>query len=85
MATTTISIRSEAHTALKRARGEGESFSDVILRYVRPPARTGAELNRELERFEGVRMFDPSRLKAIRAGRGRRSNRPTRPKGRHAS
>jgi len=32
MATTTISLTEEAHENLKAQKGEGESFSDVVLR-----------------------------------------------------
>jgi len=73
MATTTISLKTEAYRALAKAKRKGQSFSDVILAYVRPPARSCGELLEDLARFEGVRLADPKLMKAVEQGRGRRS------------
>ena len=79
MATTTISLTTEAYEALKSFKQKGQSFSDVILQHMRPKPRTCGELLDELERdFEGVQLFDPELIKRVKEGRGRRSNRPTR-------
>ncbi len=77
MATMTISVTTEAYEALKRLKEEGQSFSDVIVRNLpQPKPRTCGELLKELERdFTGVRVADPELMKAVREGRGRRSNR----------
>jgi predicted CopG family antitoxin len=78
MATTTISITSEAHELLKQFRGPGESFSDVIVEHFgrrRSPCDTAGELVDRLESLPPPQI-DEEKLKALRAGRGRRSNRP---------
>ncbi len=74
MATTTISISSDAYEALKRLKQDGQSFSDVILSIVpKPKPRTCGELLKSLKEFEGVRLFDPRFVRQVREGRGRRS------------
>jgi predicted CopG family antitoxin len=78
MATTTISLTTEAYEILARLKREGQSFSDVITENLRPKPRTCGELLDELERdFEGQTLFNGKRLAQVRAGRGRRSNRPS--------
>ena len=77
MATMNINVKSEAYEALKSLKKKGESFSDVILKHLRPMPKTCGELLDELERdFERVPLFDPDLIKQVKAGRGRRSNRP---------
>ena len=78
MATTTISLTTEAYEKLANLKQDGESFSDVILKhYPRPFPRTCGELLDELEReFEGKRLINPKRMEQVITGRGRRSNRP---------
>src|SRR5688500_13165599 len=49
MASTTISVNEEAYKLLKQAREKGQSFSDVIIGHVRPPAKTFGELLDRLE------------------------------------
>jgi len=80
MATTTISLTTEAYEKLSSLKQEGESFSDVIVKhYPHPLPRTCGELLEELEReFEGKRLSNPQRMEQVIAGRGRRSNRPSR-------
>jgi len=77
MATRTISITTEAYRVLSELKREGQSFSEVILENLRLQPRTCGALLEELERdFDGAKLFDPKRLEQLRAGRGRRSNRP---------
>ncbi len=76
MATTTISLSTDAYQALARLKKKGQSFSGVILEHLRPKPRTCGELLDELERdFEGLPITSLERLEQLRAGRGRRSNR----------
>lgn len=74
MATTTISINTAAYQLLKKLKGPGDSFSEVILKNVHPPATTCGELLDRLEQADVPRM-DPVRRAALIAGRGRRSKR----------
>lgn len=77
MATTTISLTTEAYEILAHMKRKGQSFSDVIVENLRPRALTCGELLEELERdFQGVKLFDSERMEQVRIGRGRRSNRP---------
>jgi predicted CopG family antitoxin len=80
MATTTISITSQAHQLLKQFRGPGESFSDVIVEHFsrrRSPCDTAGELVDRLESLPPPQI-DEKKLKALHAGRGRRSDRSAR-------
>ena len=83
MASTTITISAEAYKLLKKAKRPGDSFSDVIVSYIRPPARTAGELLDRLEEIEPP-LIDRELMEQVRVGRGRRSNRPTRKAG-HAA
>jgi predicted CopG family antitoxin len=77
MASTNVNLNAEAYKALRSAKKKGQSFSDVVLRYVRPKPRTCGELLDELENdFEGLSLIDPPLMKQVKQGRGRRSNRP---------
>lgn len=79
MATTTISLTTEAYKTLAKLKRQGQSFSDVVLQNLRPKPATCGELIDELERdFAGAQLFDPQLIKQVRQGRGRRSNRPKR-------
>jgi predicted CopG family antitoxin len=74
MASTTISVNEEAYKLLKDAKGKGESFSDVIIQHVRPPAATTfGELLDRLEQSPPPQI-DRELMARIRAERGRRSN-----------
>lgn len=77
MATTTISLSTEAYQVLSALKRDGQSFSDVILERLgegRP--RTAGELLAYLEKHcVGVPRITPERRAALRAGRGRRSSR----------
>ena len=76
MASTNVNLNAEAYRALQKAKKKGQSFSEVVLRYVKPKPRTCGELLDELEReFDGVRIFDPELIRHVKSGRGRRSNR----------
>jgi len=76
MASTTISLSSEAYGLLKKAKGPGESFSDVIISNFQPPATTGIQMLERLEKIKGP-LIDRELMARVRAGRGRRSNRKT--------
>lgn len=77
MAMMTISVTTEAYEALKRLKTEDQSFSDVIVQNLpRSKPRTAGELLDELERdLSGATILEPSRVRLIREGRERRSNR----------
>ena len=76
MATTTISLTTEAYQALARLKRDGQSFSEVVLQHLESKPSTCGELLDSLERdFEGVRLIPPQRRAQLRAGRGRRSRR----------
>jgi predicted CopG family antitoxin len=74
MATTTISISADAYNRLKKLKGPGDSFSDVLLRELPQPCETAGDL---LDYFEahGVPKADPKLLEAMLKGRGRPSRR----------
>jgi predicted CopG family antitoxin len=74
MASTTISLSTEAYNLLKKSKAPGESFSDVIISNFQPPARTGIEILERLERIKGP-LIDRELMAKVRAERGRRSHR----------
>lgn len=76
MATTTISVTTEAYHALSRLKRKGQSFSEVIVEHLRSRPETCGELLAELEKdIEGVPITTVERLRTLRAMRGRRSSR----------
>jgi predicted CopG family antitoxin len=77
MATITLTVTTEVHDKLKRLKIGRESFSEMLIRELPDRANTCGEV---LEKLEGKKLppMDPSLLKAVRSGRGRRSNRPSR-------
>lgn len=77
MPSTTITISSEAYKRLKEMKNPGESFSDVILENICPPARTCGELLDQLKNIKGP-FVDKELMAQVRSGRGRRSNRKAR-------
>jgi predicted CopG family antitoxin len=77
MASTTISVNDQAYKLLKKARAKGQSFSDVIIDYVQPPAKTFGELLDRLEEMPPP-PIDRELMAKVRAGRGRPSQRKAR-------
>ena len=77
MATVNISLSDKAYAALASLKGEGQSFSDVILEKLgHTPPRSAGELLDYLDKHcVGVPLITSKRRAALRAGRGRRSNR----------
>jgi predicted CopG family antitoxin len=73
MASTTISVNSEAYKRLKEAKPPGKSFSDVILHYVIPPSRTAGDLLRDLEQIQGQSFIDEELMKKVEARKGKSS------------
>ena len=74
MAFVTLTINTEAHSRLKKLKGPGDSFSDVILRELPEPWETAGDVLDGLERMP-VPKADPELRAAVLAGRGRRSPR----------
>jgi hypothetical protein len=74
MATKTITIDLEAYEALRRRKGQGESFSDVIKKHFRR-GMTGAELSRLLD--EDL-LLDTTTLDAVDELIERRRDEPAR-------
>ena len=77
MATVNISLSDKAYAALASLKSEGQSFSDVILEKLgHTPPRSAGELLDYLDKHcVGVPLITSKRRAALRAGRGRRSNR----------
>ena len=74
MATITLTVTTEVHDKLKKLKVGHESFSEMLMRELPDRANTCGEV---LEKLEGKDLppMDPKLLKAVRSGRGRRSNR----------
>jgi len=77
MATITLTVTTEVHERLKKLKIGKESFSEMLIRELPDRANTCGEV---LEKLEGKVLppMDPDLLKAVRGGRGRRSNRDAR-------
>lgn len=68
-------LSDEAHAALiAQKKGESESLSQVILRFVPQPIRTFGDLEKHLENLEGPVNVDFKALKRVRY-RKQRNNR----------
>ena len=74
MAFKTLTISEEAHARLRKHKMPGESFTQVILRELPEPLETAGEVLDYLK-FQPPPRLDPRALRALRQGRGRRSNR----------
>jgi len=74
MATVTISITTEAHGRLKRLKGPGDTFSDVLIRELPDPCDTAGTVLDHLEQH-GVPKANPRLEAAMLSGRGRRARR----------
>jgi predicted CopG family antitoxin len=76
-ATLTLTVITEVHDKMKKLKIGKESFSEMLTRELPDRANTCGEV---LEKLEGKKLppLDPDLLKAIRSGRGRRSNRSSR-------
>ena len=74
MATITLTVTTEVHDRLKKLKIGKESFSEMLKRELPDRANTCGEV---LEKLEGKELppMEPNLLKAVRSGRGRRSNR----------
>src|SRR5216117_335108 len=60
-------LSDEAYEALKaQKQNKGESFSQVILRFVPRPIRTFGDLEKHLEKLEGPVIFDNAALERVR-------------------
>jgi predicted CopG family antitoxin len=71
----TIKINDEAYSLLKELKAPGETFSDVIIQHIRPPADTCGELLERL-RFAPVPKIDEATFRRFTSERRRRSQRP---------
>ena len=69
-----ITISAEAYKRLKAVKNLGETFSDVILGNLCPPARTCGEILEQLEKIKGP-FVDQALMGKVKAGRRRRSTR----------
>jgi len=75
MASTTITLNDDAYTLLKKLKKPGQSFSEVILNHLYPPAANAGELLERLTVFEHTPLVDERRMKLVEQGRKRRSKR----------
>lgn len=74
MAFKTLRISEEAHQRLKKHKRPGESFTQVILREIPEPLETAGDVLEYLASQTPARL-NRQALRALREGRGRRSNR----------
>jgi predicted CopG family antitoxin len=75
MASTTITLNDPAYARLKNLKRPGQSFSDVVLEHLGPPADTCGELLEVMEQRPAPKGLDVERMDAYLKSRGRRSNR----------
>jgi len=68
-----VMLSDEAYQALMKQKKQGESFSDVIRRFVPPPIRTFGELEKHLDSLEGPLNLDFDAFDRIRK-RKRKAN-----------
>ena len=68
----TITVPEDVHAMLAAQKQSGESFGELLRRRLRPPADTCGELLERLEQLPPPAVHEAS-LKALLAGRGRRS------------
>jgi hypothetical protein len=73
----TLTVTTEVHDKLKKLKIGNESFSAMLTRELPDRANTCGEVLKKLEGKE-LPPMDPILLKAVRCGRGRRSNRRSR-------
>lgn len=74
MAFKTITLSVTAYERLKKLKGPGESFSEVVLRELSEPCDTCGEILESFKR-QPVPRANPRLRGAMLAGRGRRSPR----------
>jgi len=77
MATVNILLPDKASATLASLKDEGRGFSDVILEKLgcAPPRNAGELVDYLAKHCAGVPLMTTKRRAALRAGRGRRSNR----------
>ena len=71
----TLTIRTEAYVRLKKFKGPGESFSDVILRELPEPWETCGDVLEGLKKIS-VPTPDTKLMAEVLKVRGRHSSRP---------
>ena len=70
-----VTLSTAAHARLKKHKGRGDSFSDVVLREVPElPLETCGQIE-DFFKAHGVPKADPRLRQAMLSGRGRRSKR----------
>jgi hypothetical protein len=75
MACTNITLNAAAYERLKNMKRPGQSFSDVVLQYLAPPADTCGELLDRLEKAPPPAGLNLERLDEHLKQRGKRSKR----------
>ena len=61
-----VMLSDEAYKALAKHKKQGESFSDVVKRFVPPPLRTFGDLEKHLQSLEGPLNLDFAAFERIR-------------------